>query len=352
MDEKSGAVRAVLLATDAGALELRAFAAELGGLVPLVLLSLALPRPPFHRVVSIQPQEGLLVIFPGWLVHGVLPNDDEDEAEDRGNPDDRGNPVGLMGMVHVLEGTSTALATQAGAAPKPALRLVSTTPLVVAGTGFKAGALNHALTLTPRHVRYHPALEYWSPPERPTGKPILLGKRPAMLAKAFDGAAPLGEFQPYLDQDLQDLEFTCQVNGELRQHGRTLVGAIAQSSNKRGEGRLVQQLAARAGQRRSHHLLHQGMAERHRSPCGRRRVNLAHRSVALHDSAGLHQQARRTTQAKVQIHLICRRSQHGGQRFCRDHFAKDRHAFQRRFGGGRQPVEPAISVTASSESGE
>ena len=33
----------------------------------------------------------------------------------------------------------TALATQAGAAPKPALRLVSTTPLVVAGTGFKAG---------------------------------------------------------------------------------------------------------------------------------------------------------------------------------------------------------------------
>lgn len=45
--------------------------------------------------------------------------------------------------------------------------------------------------------------------------------KPWELAKAFDGAAPLGEFQPYLDQDLQDLEFTCQVNGELRQHGRT-----------------------------------------------------------------------------------------------------------------------------------
>ena len=44
---------------------------------------------------------------------------------------------------------------------------------------------------------------------------------PWELAKAFDGAAPLGEFQPYLEQDLQALEFTCHVNGELRQHGKT-----------------------------------------------------------------------------------------------------------------------------------
>lgn len=40
-------------------------------------------------------------------------------------------------------------------------------------------------------------------------------------AKAFDGAAPLGDFQPYLEQDLQALSFTCHVNGTLRQHGHT-----------------------------------------------------------------------------------------------------------------------------------
>ncbi|SFF54705.1 2-keto-4-pentenoate hydratase/2-oxohepta-3-ene-1,7-dioic acid hydratase (catechol pathway) [Fontimonas thermophila] len=45
--------------------------------------------------------------------------------------------------------------------------------------------------------------------------------KPWELAKAFDGAAPLGSFQPYLEQDLQAIEFTCHVNGKLRQHGRT-----------------------------------------------------------------------------------------------------------------------------------
>ncbi len=40
-------------------------------------------------------------------------------------------------------------------------------------------------------------------------------------AKAFDGSAPLGDFKPYLEQDLQALEFTCHVNGVLRQHGHT-----------------------------------------------------------------------------------------------------------------------------------
>jgi 2-keto-4-pentenoate hydratase/2-oxohepta-3-ene-1,7-dioic acid hydratase in catechol pathway len=44
---------------------------------------------------------------------------------------------------------------------------------------------------------------------------------PWELAKAFDGAAPLGRFVPYRGQDLQALEFTCAVNGALRQHGRT-----------------------------------------------------------------------------------------------------------------------------------
>lgn len=45
--------------------------------------------------------------------------------------------------------------------------------------------------------------------------------KPWELAKAFDGAAPLGDFKPYLDQNLQALEFTCHVNGALRQHGHT-----------------------------------------------------------------------------------------------------------------------------------
>jgi len=45
--------------------------------------------------------------------------------------------------------------------------------------------------------------------------------KPWELAKAFDSAAPLGDFKPYLEQNLQALEFTCHVNGKLRQHGQT-----------------------------------------------------------------------------------------------------------------------------------
>jgi 2-keto-4-pentenoate hydratase/2-oxohepta-3-ene-1,7-dioic acid hydratase in catechol pathway len=44
---------------------------------------------------------------------------------------------------------------------------------------------------------------------------------PWELAKAFDHAAPLGDWTPYKGQDLQSLEFSCTVNGELRQHGNT-----------------------------------------------------------------------------------------------------------------------------------
>lgn len=44
---------------------------------------------------------------------------------------------------------------------------------------------------------------------------------PWELAKAFDGAAPLGAWQPYRGQDLQALEFACDVNGERRQTGHT-----------------------------------------------------------------------------------------------------------------------------------
>ena len=44
---------------------------------------------------------------------------------------------------------------------------------------------------------------------------------PWELAKSFDGAAPLGDWKPYLEQDLQKIEFTCHVNGDLRQRGNT-----------------------------------------------------------------------------------------------------------------------------------
>lgn len=44
---------------------------------------------------------------------------------------------------------------------------------------------------------------------------------PWELCKAFDHAAPLGEWTAYNGQDLQALEFTCEVNGQLRQRGQT-----------------------------------------------------------------------------------------------------------------------------------
>ena len=44
---------------------------------------------------------------------------------------------------------------------------------------------------------------------------------PWELAKAFDNAAPLGDWTPYNGQDLQALEFACDVNGERRQTGHT-----------------------------------------------------------------------------------------------------------------------------------
>ena len=45
--------------------------------------------------------------------------------------------------------------------------------------------------------------------------------QPWELCKSFDHAAPLGAWQPYQGQDLQALEFTCDVNGARRQSGHT-----------------------------------------------------------------------------------------------------------------------------------
>jgi len=44
---------------------------------------------------------------------------------------------------------------------------------------------------------------------------------PWELCKSFDGAAPLGEWTAYNGQDLQAIEFSCDVNGARRQSGRS-----------------------------------------------------------------------------------------------------------------------------------
>ncbi|HUR39939.1 MAG TPA: fumarylacetoacetate hydrolase family protein [Verrucomicrobiae bacterium] len=44
---------------------------------------------------------------------------------------------------------------------------------------------------------------------------------PWELAKAFDHSAPLGNWTAYSGQPLQDLRFSCDVNGQRRQDGHT-----------------------------------------------------------------------------------------------------------------------------------
>ena len=60
------------------------------------------------------------------------------------------------------------------------------------------------LDFAPQMLRYHPAMDYWAPPENPADKPVLLGRYPAMVAKAFD---PRGNFvqlhKTYLTADGQ-----------------------------------------------------------------------------------------------------------------------------------------------------
>lgn len=45
--------------------------------------------------------------------------------------------------------------------------------------------------------------------------------RPWAVAKGFAGAAPVSDFRPAAEQDLQNLSLSLQVNGELRQQGHT-----------------------------------------------------------------------------------------------------------------------------------
>lgn len=60
------------------------------------------------------------------------------------------------------------------------------------------------LDFTPHMIRFHPALDYWAAPEDPNGRPVLVGRFPAMVAKAVD---PRGVFvqihKTYLTADGQ-----------------------------------------------------------------------------------------------------------------------------------------------------
>ena len=45
---------------------------------------------------------------------------------------------------------------------------------------------------------------------------------PWEVAKSFDQSAPIGRFSPYDDSlDLENIPFSCHVNGDLRQQGNT-----------------------------------------------------------------------------------------------------------------------------------
>ncbi len=52
-------------------------------------------------------------------------------------------------------------------------------------------------------------------------KELKLKGLPWERAKSFDGSAPLGIFKKYQDIDLDNLPFSCSVNGDLRQNGNT-----------------------------------------------------------------------------------------------------------------------------------
>ncbi len=43
------------------------------------------PEPPFHRIRSVKPRESTLVLFPGWLVHGVRTASEENPPNFHGN---------------------------------------------------------------------------------------------------------------------------------------------------------------------------------------------------------------------------------------------------------------------------
>ena len=54
------------------------------GLSPIYGEGITLPKPPYHRRVVIKPTEGKLVLFPGWLIHQVLPSTGKWDVQEHG----------------------------------------------------------------------------------------------------------------------------------------------------------------------------------------------------------------------------------------------------------------------------
>lgn len=66
------------------------------------------------------------------------------------------------------------------------------------------------LKCVPEEVRYHPALEYWNPPEENGRPPVLLGKFSAMLVRGFDAQDRLVQLhKTYLDSYGNKAEVPC-----------------------------------------------------------------------------------------------------------------------------------------------
>jgi putative DNA primase/helicase len=58
------------------------------------------------------------------------------------------------------------------------------------------------LTFIPSDIQFHPALEYWNPPDREGERPVLLGRYPAMLARALSSNGQMVQLhKTYLTQD-------------------------------------------------------------------------------------------------------------------------------------------------------
>lgn len=78
LDALVGGVYYVNVPKNSGRLELY----DPRGKSPLDLKEPEAPsNPPFHRTVGIQPSAGMLVLFPGWLVHSVLPSSMDSSKE-------------------------------------------------------------------------------------------------------------------------------------------------------------------------------------------------------------------------------------------------------------------------------
>ena len=83
------------------------------------------------------------------------------------------------------------------------------------------------LNFEPEMIRFHPALEYWTRPPEGSDRPVLLGKFPAMVAKASD----------LLDGCVATYVAAWHLAGRIREHGNTWFGIAAYHSTSACQNR-------------------------------------------------------------------------------------------------------------------